>query len=74
MHLSAFRKKPGGGYEPRVVETEGRRTNATVAIRLPLSRAAGTDLLGRRLADVAMRNGQLAIAAEPCKILTFHLE
>jgi alpha-mannosidase len=74
VHLSAFRKKPGGGYELRVVETEGRRTNATVAIRLPLSRAAGTDLLGRRLADAAMQNGQLAIAAEPWKILTFHLE
>jgi hypothetical protein len=74
IQLAAFRKKLEGGYELRVVETEGRRTEASVAIDLPLSRAARTDLLGNRLADVEVPNGKLAIAADPWKILTFHLE
>ena len=74
IQFSAFRKKLEGGYELRVVETEGRRTSGSVAIRLPVSRAAETDLLGSRLADARIQNGQLAIVAEPWKILTFHLE
>jgi hypothetical protein len=74
VELSAFRKQQDGGYELRVVEREGRRTDASVVIRLPVSRAVETDLLGNRLAEAVLRNGQLAVVAEPWKILTFHLE
>jgi alpha-mannosidase len=74
IQLAAFRKKLGGGYELRVVETEGRRTNASIAVHLPLTRAAQTDLVGNRLADAPVANGKLAIVADPWKILTFHLE
>jgi alpha-mannosidase len=74
VELTAFRKKPAGGYEMRVVETEGRRADATVAIRLPLSRAILTDLLGNRAADAALRDGRLTAVADPWKVLTFHLE
>jgi alpha-mannosidase len=74
IELTAFRRKAEGGYELRVVETEGRRASGSVAIHLPVKRAAATDLLGNRLADAPVRNGKLTIAADPWKILTFHLE
>jgi alpha-mannosidase len=57
-----------------VVETEGRRTEAKIEVRLPVKRAAQTDLLGNRLADVPVRNGRLEVIADPWKILTFHLD
>jgi alpha-mannosidase len=72
--LTAFRKKPSGGYELRLVEVEGRRADGDLSLRLPVSRAAATDLLGNRLGDADLRNGRLAVAADPWKILTFHLE
>jgi hypothetical protein len=73
-HLSAFRRKRDGGYELRVVETEGGRTEASVTVRLPVARAVETDLIGNRLRDAAFRNGQLGVSLEPWKIRTFHLE
>jgi hypothetical protein len=73
VELSSFRMKAEGGYELRVVETEGRRTQATILIRLPVRRAVQTDLLGNRLADAALRNENLTTIADPWKILTFRL-
>jgi alpha-mannosidase len=74
VELTAFRKKPEGGYELRVVETEGRRVETGVAVQLPGSRAVLTDLLGNRLSDARLQNGRLAITADPWKILTFHID
>ena len=74
LALTAFRKVPGGGYEMRLVETEGRRADGEVTLRLPVLRAAATDLVGNRLADAPLRNGRLSVAAGPWKILTFHLD
>jgi len=74
VRFSSFKKKAAGGYELRVVETEGRPARADVAIHLPLKRAVSTDLLGNRLADASLRNEKLETAAEPWKILTFHLD
>jgi alpha-mannosidase len=74
VRFSAFKKKAAGGYELRVVETEGRPAKADVAVHLPLKRAISTDLLGNRVADAFFSEGRLKIAAEPWKILTFHLE
>ena len=74
VRLSAFRRKREGGYELRVVETEGRRTEATVSIRLPAAKAVETDLIGNRLGEARLQNGQLTVSFEPWKIRTFHLE
>ncbi len=74
IEIAAFRRKLEGGYELRVVETEGRRSDASVAIRLPVSRASETDLLGNRLVDAKLQNRELAVGADPWKIITFHLE
>ena len=74
VQLSAFRRKRDGGYELRVVETEGSRSEATVTVRLPVGKAMETDLVGNRLGEAAFRNGQLAVSLEPWKIRTFHLE
>jgi alpha-mannosidase len=74
VQLSAFRRKRDGGYELRVVETEGRHAEATVAIQLPMRKAAETDLLGNRLADARLQRGQLAVSIQPWKLRTFHLE
>ncbi len=74
LELSAFRRKPAGGYELRIIETEGLHAEGEVSLRLPVSRAAATDLIGNQLAEAKLRNGRLSVAAEPWKILTFHLE
>jgi hypothetical protein len=74
VHLSAFRRKREGGYELRVVETEGRRAEATVVVGISIVQATETDLLGNRLGDAEFRRGRLAVVLEPWKIRTFHLE
>jgi alpha-mannosidase len=74
VQLSAFRRKREGGYELRVVEMEGRRADAAVAINLPVSKAAETDLLGNKVCDAMLQNGRLPIAIEPWKIRTIQLD
>jgi alpha-mannosidase len=74
VQLTAFRRKRDGGYELRLVETEGARGEAIVTARLPLGREMETDLVGNRLGDAAFRNSRLAVSLEPWKIRTFHLE
>ncbi len=74
LALTAFRRKPGGGYELRLVETEGRRAKGEVAVHLPVNRAAATDLLGNRLGEAVLKNGRLSVVADPWKILTFELD
>jgi alpha-mannosidase len=73
-HLSAFRRKRDGGYELRLVETEGLAAEATVAVRLPVAKAVETDLIGNHLGEASFRNGQLKVSLRPWKIRTFHLE
>ena len=74
VQLSAFRRKRDGGYELRVVETEGRRAEASVAVHLPVGKAIETDLIGNRLGDASLPSGQLTVSLEPWKIRTFHLD
>jgi alpha-mannosidase len=74
LGLTAFRKKPAGGYELRLVECEGRRTDGDVSLHIPLTRAIATDLAGNRMAEAPLRNGRLSVGADPWKILTFHME
>ncbi len=74
VQLSAFRRKTEGGYEVRVVETEGQRTNATLHLGLSARKAVLTDLAGRKLEDAVLKDGQLTLALGPWKIGTFHIE
>ena len=74
LQLSAFRKKPGKGYELRLVEMEGRTAEATVSLNLPAGQAIDTDLLGNRLADATLLGGKLTVNAQPWKIRNFHVE
>jgi alpha-mannosidase len=73
VQLSAFRRMRDGAYELRIVETEGRRAEATVAMQLPVSKATETDLVGNRLGDAAFREGRLVVVVEPWKIRTYQL-
>jgi len=73
LEISAFRVRPDGGYELRVVETDGGKAQGRVRLDLPLTRAARTDLLGNRLGEAVLESGGLAVAAGPWKILTFRL-
>jgi alpha-mannosidase len=73
IQVSAFRKNRGNGYELRLVETEGRRSYATVSVNLPLTNAAETNLLGHPVGSAAIDRGRLHIACEPWKIRNFHL-
>jgi len=73
-HVSAFRRKPGGGIELRVVEVEGRQAEATVSVNLPAGKAVETNLLGAKLADAAFKDGQLRFPLAPWKIRTFEIK
>ncbi|MEW6742167.1 MAG: glycosyl hydrolase-related protein [Planctomycetota bacterium] len=74
VQLSALRKKSGPGFELRVVELEGRRTEAAVNLNFSVRNAAETDLLGKRRAGATSTYGRLPIVVEPWQIRTFHLE
>jgi hypothetical protein len=74
FELSAFRGLAGGGYELRVVETEGRGAEGGVRIDLPLRGAARTDLVGNRLGDARLEDGRLAVSAGRWKIVSFRLD
>jgi alpha-mannosidase len=71
--LLAFRKKEGTGFELRLVEVEGRESAATVELGLPVSRAAETNLLGKKVADVSLQGGKLRYTNQPWKIRTFEV-
>src|SRR3972149_2509642 len=57
VHLSAFRKKTGPGFELRVVENQGQEADASIELGLPLAKAVETDLLGRKIADAPPSRG-----------------
>jgi alpha-mannosidase len=71
--LSAFRKKPGPGYELRAIEVEGREAEATVELGIPMTGAAETDLLGNRIAEGRCVGGRLEFKIGPWKIKTFEI-
>jgi hypothetical protein len=74
IQLSAFRKRPEGGYELRIVETEGKKEEVAINLNLPVTKAAETDLLDNKLAEVKLEKGKLVTALEPWKIRTFRLD
>jgi alpha-mannosidase len=73
VQLSAIRKKPGTGYELRVVKVEGQQATATVELAMPIAGAAATDLLGKKTGEVARSGGKLDFPLQPWKIGTFEV-
>jgi alpha-mannosidase len=71
MHLLAFRKKEGRGFELRVVEVEGQEATGTVELALPVAGAVETNLLGSKVGEVARDGGQLSFKIQPWKVKTF---
>ena len=74
VQLSAFRARREGGFELRVVETDGSSAQGTIAVQLPVQQATETDLVGNRLADAKPQGMPMLIMTEPWKIRTFHLQ
>jgi alpha-mannosidase len=74
VQLSAFRARRGGGFELRVVETDGSSAQGTIAVQLPVQQATETDLVGNRLADAKPQGMPMLIMTEPWKIRTFRLQ
>lgn len=69
----AFRKKANGGFELRVVETEGKSHQVQATIAVPGSTATQTDLLGRPIAGAAWQEPALRFELAPWKVLTFEV-
>ncbi|OHB76210.1 MAG: hypothetical protein A2W31_00860 [Planctomycetes bacterium RBG_16_64_10] len=71
--VTAFRRKASGRLELRVVKTEGRETEASIALNIPCVKAVETDLLGVKQGDAALKGGSLQFTIAPWKICTFEI-
>jgi hypothetical protein len=73
VQLSACRTKPAGETEIRVVNYGDQAADTTLRTGFPVNGARETNLLGRKIRDVACDNNRLAFKLEPWKIGTFEL-
>jgi alpha-mannosidase len=73
VQLSAFRKKPDGKFEMRVVEVEGKEATASVNLALPVSGAAETNLLGKKTGTASAVRGKVGFPLKPWKIGNFEV-
>ena len=73
LQVLAFRKKEGPGLEIRAVEVEGKQGPASIKIDVPATSASETDLLGKKIADVASKDGKLNFESKPWKVRTFEI-
>jgi alpha-mannosidase len=73
VQLSAFRRKSTKAYELRVVEVEGQEASASVELDIPVTTAAETDLLGRKVGQVTTSGGKFGVKAQPWKLRNFEL-
>jgi hypothetical protein len=71
--LSALRKKEGAGLELRLVEVEGRKSNVSVELALPVASASETNLLGQKIGEVTRQGSRLSFEIQPWKVRTFEL-
>ena len=71
LQVLAFRKKEGPGFEIRAVEVEGKQGPASIEIDMPAPHACETNLLGKKIADVACHSGKLNFESKPWKVQTF---
>jgi alpha-mannosidase len=73
VQLSACRTKLAGETEIRVVNYGDQAADTTLRTGFPLNGARETNLLGRKIRDVACDSNRLAFKLEPWKIGTFEL-
>jgi Glycosyl hydrolases family 38 C-terminal domain/Glycosyl hydrolases family 38 C-terminal beta sandwich domain len=73
VQLSACRTKPDGETEIRVVNYGDQAADTTLRTGFPVNGARETNLLGRKIRDVACESNRLAFKLEPWKIGTFEL-
>ena len=73
LQVLAFRKKEGPGFEIRAVEVEGKQGPASIKIDVPATSASETDLQGKKIANVASKDGKLNFESKPWKVQTFEV-
>ena len=73
LQVLAFRKKEGPGFEIRAVEVEGKQGLASIKIDVPATSASETDLQGKKIANVASKDGKLNFESKPWKVQTFEV-
>ena len=73
LQVLAFRKKEGPGFEIRAVEVEGKQGPASIKIDVPAASASETDLQGKKIANVASKDGKLNFESKPWKVQTFEV-
>jgi alpha-mannosidase len=74
VHLLAFRAKPGGGSELRVLEVEGQKAGASIELGFPISSAASTDLLGNKISEVVRAGSRIQVEMDPWKVRTIAMK
>jgi alpha-mannosidase len=72
-HLMVLRKKERQGFEMRVLEIAGRKTDTSLELIVPATRACETNLLGTKIAEVASRSGKLTFELQPWRVRTFEV-
>jgi alpha-mannosidase len=73
LQVLAFRKKGGPGFEIRAVEVEGKQGPASIEVDVSTARACETNLLGKKIADVACKGGKLHFESKPWRVQTFEI-
>ncbi|MBI3819482.1 MAG: hypothetical protein HY286_12370 [Planctomycetes bacterium] len=68
VQLSAFRNVSFRKCELRMIENQGKQTDAVVELGLPFKYAVETDFLGNIIKVLEIKEGRLAIGVEPWKI------
>ena len=73
LQILAFRKKVGPGFEIRAVEVEGKQGSASIEIDVSTARVCETNLLGKKIADVACKAGRINFESKPWQVQTFEI-
>jgi alpha-mannosidase len=72
-HLMVWRAKERQGFELRFLEVEGKKGSASVELAVPITGAAETNLLGKKVAEVSSIAGKLNFELQPWRLRTFEI-
>jgi alpha-mannosidase len=72
-HLMVLRTKERRSFELRFVEIEGKKGSASVELGVPITGAVETNLLGKKVAEVASGAGKLSFELQPWRLRTFEV-
>jgi alpha-mannosidase len=72
-HLMVLRSKEHRGLELRFVEVEGKPGSASVELAVPMTAASGTNLEGKKVAEVASSDGKLTFELQPWRLRTIEV-